>query len=98
MYGTMPDFSQFKHTDLTDDCGSYVNGSLLASSITDSFGDKTIYYRIYTTNEKGGVTLSGFDIFGIVIYHEGDHPTFEEMLEEAERLLKRVEDAKRLLK
>lgn len=88
MYGTMPDFGQFKHTDLTEQCGAYVNGSLLASSITNSFGDKTIYYRRYETHEESGVSLSGFETIGVITYHEGSHPSLNEMIETAQRLNK----------
>ena len=88
MLGTMPDYSQSKHIDLTHDCGSYETGSLLASCFTNSFGDKIIYYRLYTTKYDGGVTVSGFDTIGTALYHEGHHPSFNDMLAEAKRLAK----------
>lgn len=84
-YGTMPDFSLFKHIDLTHSVGEYVNGSLLASCITNSFGDKMIYYRIYITTREG---LSYFDTLGAEVYHEGSHPNFKEMTRTAIMLAK----------
>lgn len=88
MYGTMPDFSNFKHIDLTDNCGTYKDGSLIASSITNNFGDKTIYYRMFTNRKEKGQTLSGFETIDVITYHEGNHPSFKEMLETAKRLVK----------
>ena len=88
MLGTMPDFSNAKHVDLTHDVGSYENGSLLASTFGNSFGDKIVYYRIYSSRKEGGCTLSGFDTIGVVVYHEGEHPSIAQMIEDAKRLVK----------
>lgn len=88
MLGTLPDYSFAKHTDLTHDVGSYQDGALLASCFSNNFGDKIVYYRVYTSREERGQVLSGFDLLGVVVYHEGSHPSFEEMIKEAKRLVK----------
>lgn len=82
LLGTMPDFSQAKHIDLTDDVGSYRDGSLLASSFTNSFGDKIVYYRKLKVDNGS----THFVTVGVILYHEGNHPSFKEMLSEATRL------------
>ena len=89
MLGTMPDFSEANHIDLI---GSLMEPNLLASVFTNSFGDKIIYYRKHTVTNGYGVTCSGFDTIGVSIYHEGNHPNFDEMLEEGKRLLNSTKD------
>jgi hypothetical protein len=65
---------------------------LLASVFTNSFGDKIIYYRAYEVSSSDGVTSSGFETIGVSMYHEGNHPNFDEMLEEGKRLLNSTKD------
>ena len=89
MLGTMPNYSHAKHIDLTHACGNYENGSLLASCFSNSFGDKIIYFREYRMIENYGATCSGFETIGVSVYHEGNHPNFEEMLREAKKYLDR---------
>jgi hypothetical protein len=84
MLGTIPDFSQSKHIDLTHNVGEYENESLIASCFSDSFGDKIIYYRMYMDNKY----VSCFETIGIERYHEGNHPNMSEMIETAQRLKK----------
>ena len=78
MLGTMPDFSQAKHIELSN------NGELLASVFGNSFGDQIIYYRHMVENDK----WQGYETLGVSVNHEGNHIKINEMLLEALKLKK----------